>query len=31
MFIYSSDTGQDHWVTVEIIGEDKVRVFDSIF
>ena len=30
-YIQVMHTGQDHWVTVEIIGEDEVRVFDSIF
>ena len=30
-YIQVMHTGEDHWVTIEIIGEDKVRVLHSIF
>ena len=30
-YIQVMHTGKDHWVTIEIVSEDEVRIFDSLF
>jgi len=30
-YIQVLHTGKDHWITIEIVSEDEVRIFDSLF
>ena len=30
-YIQVLQTGSDHWITIEILGDDEVRVFDSVY
>ena len=30
-YIQVLHTGKDHWITIDIVSEDKVRIFDSLF
>ena len=30
-YIQVLHTGRDHWITIEILGEEEVRIYDSLF